>query len=88
MNEGVTTYRNEVSTEHPSLAIIEFISGLEETDPIELTPPLHDVIDPDAIDALFDSFNESPQAQKSLSFTYQGYEVTVRNDGQVVATES
>jgi len=60
-----------------SLAIVEHIAKLEDTEPEELTPPLYDVINPDALDTLF-----QPASTATLEFAFQGYTVRVTSDKQ------
>lgn len=59
--------------------VIEAIADAEETDPTELTPPLFEVIDPDALDNLF----ARNQALGKVIFNYKSYEVRVFPDGYV-----
>ncbi|WP_254546255.1 HalOD1 output domain-containing protein [Halomarina pelagica] len=63
----------------PSVALVERIAELEGADPLELDPPLHDVVDSDALDDLCAS---SP-ADLAVSFEYRGYLVRVESDGTV-----
>lgn len=68
---------------HPvTFAVVELIVELEDADPLELTP-LHDAIDPDALNALFD---ESESATRQIVFRYHGYEIVVEGAEQVKAT--
>ncbi|MFC7156282.1 HalOD1 output domain-containing protein [Halomarina halobia] len=61
----------------PSVVLIERIAELEGVDPLELDPPLNDVIDADALDELC---AVSP-CDLVVSFEYRGYAVRVRGDG-------
>jgi len=45
-------------------------------------PPLYDVIDPDALDALVDSARKV-----EVSFVYAGYEITVESDERISLEE-
>ncbi|MFP8952385.1 HalOD1 output domain-containing protein [Natrialbaceae archaeon A-arb3/5] len=59
-------------------------SGLD--DPIAVAEqfgPLYDAIDPSALDALFDSTNNTARSEGSISFTYAGYHTTVDTTGRV-----
>lgn len=62
-----------------SQTIVESIAEAEGTDPIELTPPLNDVIDPDSLESLFDN----KQALGKIVFNYNSYQVSVFTDGYV-----
>ena len=59
-----------------SFAALEAVGSASETDPTAL-PPLYGAIDPDALDALFESSDPAPSAAPRVSFSYAGYEVTV-----------
>ena len=67
----------------PSVAVIELVATKEETDPMNLEPPLNDVIDPDALDAL--CAGESMNG--FVVFSYCGYTVTVDAGGTVSVEE-
>jgi len=62
----------------PSTAIVEAVSTSADTPAVEL-PPLYEVVDPDALDALF----ADGQAFGVVTFEYAGHDVTVRADGHV-----
>lgn len=72
--------QTDVSTEGSICqAVIESIAEAEGTSPIELTPPLYEVIDPDAMERLF----ADNQALGKLVFNYNNHEVSVFTDGYV-----
>lgn len=56
----------------PSRAVYSTVAAVENRSPLDLTP-LAEVIDPDALDALFTGNAETEQ----ISFQYCGYDVTV-----------
>jgi len=68
----------------PSTAVVERVADLEGVDSFRLEPPLNDVIDPDALDALF--AGRSPTAGY-VSFEYCGYTVAVQDDGNVAVVD-
>lgn len=72
-------------TDHlpPSIAVIEHVAEHEGIDPLELSPPLHDVIDPDALDRLC----AGTETSGLVAFSYCGYTVTVTTDGVVSLEE-
>lgn len=75
---------NTVGTEMVSLAVIDAIAEHVGVDPVELEPRLYDVIDPDALDALFpESGNDAASIRGRLVFTYRGFEVQVTSRGRV-----
>ena len=59
--------------------VVKSIAEAEGTDPIDLTPPLYEVIDPNALERLF----ENKQALGKVIFNYNSYEVSVFTDGYV-----
>lgn len=60
-------------------AVIEAIAEAEGTDVIELSPPLYEVIEPEALEHLFDGHSTLGK----VVFTYNGCEVSVFDDGYV-----
>ena len=69
------TCRCSIDRDTPlSLAVIECISKVDSDDP-ETRPPLHEAIDPDALNKLFRDRNSG-----EVTFTYLDYEITVNSD--------
>lgn len=62
-----------------SLAVLEAVANAENTDPRDL-PPLHESIDPGALNALF-SGDDSRVTE--FVFRYHGYVVTISERGQI-----
>ena len=75
-----------MQSDTPSVAVVMEIAAREGADPTELAPPLNDVIDPDALDALFARSGPADVAG-SVSFEYCGYRVEVRSNGRVVVED-
>ena len=65
-----------------STAVVQAVAAAAETPPDEL-PPLTDVVDPDALDALCAESDTSG----CIAFSYCGYTVTVGIDGAVSIEE-
>lgn len=59
--------------------IIDTISNAEGEAPTELTPPLYDAVDPEALDAVA----ESMDPEGTIAFEYCGHEVRVSGDGEI-----
>lgn len=59
-------------------AVVEAILDALDLDSPRLDPPLYDVLDPDALETLFRF-----EGTVSVTFRYQGADVTVRNDGEI-----
>lgn len=73
-----TTGRSREADSAPSTAVIEALAAEEGCDPDQLTVPLYECVDPEALDA----FVTSSGADR-VTFTYPGYVVTVTEDGDV-----
>lgn len=65
-----------------SIAIVKKVAAREETDPITL-PPLHESIDPTALEVLIPPTGESKRGAESITFSYLGYEITVTAERQI-----
>ncbi|WP_226008300.1 HalOD1 output domain-containing protein [Natrinema salinisoli] len=76
-----TTAKWEQDTENtPVYAVVSAVSEASGLDIVEL-PPLYEVINPDALNALFTSRAEP--AVRKVSFEYAGYDIVVRGTGAV-----
>jgi hypothetical protein len=59
---------------------IESVVGVQSTD----LPPLYDVVDPDALDQLFESEDEKEQRTAGrLTVHYAGFLATIHADGEI-----
>lgn len=87
---GQTTYLatfDPGAGERASEAVITAVADLAGTSPIELEP-LYDVVDPDALDSLVAHARRVDNGDAhELQFTYEGYDVDVRTDGQIRVRE-
>ncbi|MBV0902800.1 HalOD1 output domain-containing protein [Haloarcula salina] len=63
----------------PSQAVVEAVAKAEGVGPRELSPPLAYVVDPDALDSLFDR----SKTDGVVRFRYCGYTVSVLASGSV-----
>lgn len=77
----------------PTRAVVEAVAEAEGVPSEELRPPtyepLHEAIDPDALDALFeDRADGRPRPGGTVTFPYCGYTVTVGADGAVTLEEA
>ncbi|MFC7212545.1 HalOD1 output domain-containing protein [Saliphagus sp. GCM10025334] len=83
-DDGVYQAKYDSSHEQPSLAIVAAIAAVAQRDPLEL-PPLHSEINTNALDELFSSTANGGQRNGCLSFSYEGFEVTVFSEGVIEA---
>lgn len=68
----------------PSDHVITAVAEREGVDPTELHQPLDDVIDPEALNAIFsDRMDGGRRDGGRVVFEYVGYVVTVETDGSV-----
>lgn len=70
----------------PSRTVIEAVADAEGIPPEEVRPPtyesLHDVVDPEALDALFAARSDgTPRPGGTVSFPFAGYDITIEHDG-------
>ena len=63
--------------------VLGAVADRKGVDPVDLEPPLHDVVDPDALEALFaDSIHGTVRETVAAEFTYRGHRVLI--DGGTV----
>ncbi|MBZ6493909.1 HalOD1 output domain-containing protein [Natrinema longum] len=70
-----------------SEAVLAAIASESELDALELADefgPLYDVVDPTALDSLFQSGPKTERSVGTVTFEYATYRVTVDQDGDVV----
>lgn len=67
-------------TDSLSLSVIDALADELDTDPVELEP-LYNVIDPEALDRLF---QDGTPANVRLEFAYGDHRVEVRGDGTIL----
>ncbi|WP_424016390.1 HalOD1 output domain-containing protein [Halorientalis pallida] len=72
----------------PSAAVIDSVATVTGSDPATISP-LFEVVDPDALDRLFDTERDGGERDGPLtvSFRYEGCAVTVHADGRIVVAE-
>lgn len=63
--------------------VLDAIADEEGTSPLAFETPLFEVVDPDALDALF----PHEGADVTVEFTYRGYRVTVHSTDRIELTE-
>ena len=67
----------------PSMRVVDCVAAANGVEPEDLDPPLHEAVDPSALDSLFDAAGDARAANSSVTFRYAGHEVTVGPDGAV-----
>lgn len=71
-----------------SLKVVEKVAEREGTDPTELHPPLHNVVNTEALDALFRSTQNRTRANGTVEFEYQGYKIRIDGSGEIQIGET
>lgn len=70
--------------ENVSEAVVAAVADAKGVSPVDVTPPLYDAVDPDALEAIVASMTCRPDGSTGrVEFSYGGYAVTVTCDGQV-----
>lgn len=80
---GDAVVREFDETEPPSVALITAVSECKGIEPTDLSPPLHDVVDPDALDNLFDRPRGSLTRGGVLEISEYDCHIQVYADGRI-----
>jgi hypothetical protein len=72
------------TTERASVRVVRAVARSRDVDVTDL-PPLHDVVDTEALDALFGprASGETPSEGVTVRFRYAGHEVVLRSESGV-----
>jgi hypothetical protein len=81
---GVYSFNYDWSELSPSTAIMEAVSAIDGSNPVDLEP-LDGVTNPDGIDAIFTAARGGDD-DLELSLRYASAKVTVRQDGTVLVS--
>lgn len=75
---GITHRELETDADHPGVQVASVVADIEGKEPTDLTK-MHDCVD----GVLTDLFSNppSPNAQMLIKFSYEGYRITVEQDG-------
>jgi hypothetical protein len=73
-------------TESVTHTVITAVAQYEGVDPASLTPPLFDVVDPDALDALCTD-THGCDTPVQCTFTYRSHRIVVDSDGFVEVSD-
>ena len=87
-DSGHIRYPFDRSDTHATDAVLRAVATASNTDP-EALPTLYDVVETDALSALFDTSAWGPSDPSVVvTFEYAGYTVTVEGDGVVTVREA
>ncbi|ARS91061.1 HalOD1 output domain-containing protein [Natrarchaeobaculum aegyptiacum] len=68
----------------PSFRVVSAVADADDEDLVDLEPPLSEVVDPTALDRLFEATATSDRSGEGrVTFRYRGHDVIVRSDGDV-----
>lgn len=80
--------RSCTTDERLSSRLVAAIADHNEVDPTELSPPLYESIDLEALDLLFDSTQGGrSRSEGRVTFVHDGLEITIDTEGSVDVTE-
>lgn len=80
---GFRTIHDRSSGRPLSIVVVDAVEAA--LDGATTPEPLYDVVDPDALDQLFQPKSDgTPRPGGELTFAYSGCEITVRADGDVI----
>ncbi|QFU83182.1 HalOD1 output domain-containing protein [Natronorubrum aibiense] len=81
---GTASPDERPTAQPPSLRVVEIVADADDVDPVDLEPPLYDVVDTTALDRLFEPTGSETTARRGqVSFRYRGYDVTVHSSGRI-----
>jgi len=81
MSEGRARTGQSGANESVSIDVIETVAASRNEDPTAL-PPLHEHVDPEALDSLFRETPHGRERTGQISFEYHGFVVVVSCDGE------
>lgn len=74
-------------TDVPSAVVVRTVAALSGENPLDM-PPLHDVVDPDALDEVLASGRADEERSIHVSFQYFGYSIDLDRDGHLEVTRT
>ncbi|AGB30828.1 hypothetical protein Natpe_0913 [Natrinema pellirubrum DSM 15624] len=66
-----------------SIRVVQGVAAREGVDPIDLEPPLHAVVDTDALDTLCRSVDDRSRTPVAVEFSYHGHRVHIDDSGEI-----
>lgn len=82
-NSGTVRRQYDWTTKEPSIAVAETVGIAADSEPNDLEP-LYCHVDPESLDAIIaPGMTSRTETTNSISFPYNGFEITVRSDGEV-----
>ncbi|AEH36408.1 HalOD1 output domain-containing protein [Halopiger xanaduensis] len=75
------TQYSVAADESLTVQLVQAIADAADVDPVDLSPPLYDAVDPEALEALFAPTASGTTRRGRIEFSYAEYRVTVSVDG-------
>ncbi|OLZ40090.1 hypothetical protein A6E15_03455 [Natrinema saccharevitans] len=66
-----------------STRVVQGVAAREGVDPIDLEPPLHAVVDTDALDALYRPVGDGSRTPVAVEFSYRGHRIHIDDSGEI-----
>ncbi|AHF98850.1 hypothetical protein HALLA_08215 [Halostagnicola larsenii XH-48] len=73
------TLETRSDSEPLSVKVVRKVAQMDGVDPTELDAPLYDVINPEALDELFEPRRNGEQRSGTVEFTYHGYDIVIEH---------
>lgn len=88
MANRTATFVDRANTGEITETIITLLADAKGEDPLDIEPRLYDILDPDALDRIFQDTDGQWRASNAsrIEFTMCGCHVLVRDTGHVVVT--
>ena len=89
-DQRLTVHHEWDSSEQVSTTIIEAVAAVTDTPPTEIDPRLYDILDPDALDRLFQPTKNRSRRRRSgqVTIPIDDCTVTVHADGNIEISQS
>lgn len=68
------------------MEVVRALAAVEDVDPAELEPPLHTILDPDALDAFFRDDQRAGAGTVQVTFEYLGREIRIEEPGEITVS--
>lgn len=79
--QGVPTQYSVADDESLTVQLVQAVADAADVDPVDLSPPLYDVVDPEALEALFAPTDGGTTRRGRVEFSYAEYRVALSVDG-------
>jgi hypothetical protein len=81
-DHSTVSHRTARGSDDLGTTVVLTVADILDTDPLDLTPSLNEILDADALNSLFDSVDR--ETETSLTFSEWGCVITVFADGRII----